>query len=128
MVDRGGLKHVGQSTFMLFVSMEKELRCHLQPSIVSLDTDVKKTAVDSIIANDDVNMYWSILSGNWQEEEAALLIKMLVDHWITIRGFSFASAFMERHKQEHKKSLQKSKGIRKALYEKKADDKNKAEC
>ena len=89
---------------------------------------IQKTAVDSIIANDDVNMYWSILSGNWQEEEAALLIKMLVDHWITIRGFSFASAFMERHKQEHKKSLQKSKGIRKALYEKKVDDKNKAGC
>ena len=127
-MDRGGLKHVGYTTFMLFVSMEKELRCHLQPSNVSNDTDVKKRAVDSIISNDDVLLHWSILSGNWQEEEAGLLITMIIDHWITIRGFSFASAFMERHKQEHKKSLQKSKGIRKALYEKKIDDKNKVEC
>ena len=38
-MDRGGLKHVGYNTFMLYVSMEEEVRCHLQPSIVSLNIE-----------------------------------------------------------------------------------------
>ena len=40
---------------------------------------------------------------------------MIVDLYFTIRGFSFTKSFMERYKQECKKSTQKSKALRKNL-------------
>ena len=40
---------------------------------------------------------------------------MIIDMWITVRGFSFASAWIEKYKSANKKSVQKSKGVRKQL-------------
>ena len=51
----------------------------------------------------------------WEENEADALLHMLVDHWVTIRGYSFASSYVERYKQKQKKTVQKSKGLRKNL-------------
>ena len=48
----------------------------------------------------------------WEENEADALLHMLVDHWVTIRGYSFASSYVERYKQKQKKTVQKSKGLR----------------
>ena len=47
---------------------------------------------------------------------------MIVQHWITVRGFSFVSAFMEKYKQRNEKSTQKSKGLRKTLNVTSADN------
>ena len=65
--------------------------------------------------NDDVQFYWSIVAAEWEEETAQALLKLIVDLWITIRGFSFASAWIEKFKKEQKKFVQKSKGVRKQL-------------
>ena len=35
----------------------------------------------------------------WEEEEASG--ESIVEHWVTIRGFSFTSAFMEKYKLTH---------------------------
>lgn len=40
---------------------------------------------------------------------------MIAEHWLTLRGFSLASAFIEKYKQQAKKNVQKSKGIRNQL-------------
>ena len=40
---------------------------------------------------------------------------MIIEHFMTVEGFSFASGFMELYKQQHKKSTQKVKGLRKTL-------------
>ena len=67
--------------------------------------------------------HWSTISANWEEEEASgELLKSIVEHWVTIRGFSFTSAFMEKYKLTHMKTLQKSKGLRKTLVSKKSGD------
>ena len=59
--------------------------------------------------------YWELISGMWEVEERDTLLQMIIEQWITIRGFSYASAWMECHKQMAKKGVQKSKGIRKKL-------------
>ena len=59
--------------------------------------------------------YWSIISVNWEEETAEVLLCMIVEHWITLRGVSTASALIEKYKQQSKKNVQKSKGVRKRL-------------
>ena len=59
--------------------------------------------------------YWSLLSAGWETEEEQALLSLVTDMWVTIRGFAFVSAWVERHKQLKKKSVQKSKGVRKNL-------------
>lgn len=64
--------------------MEIELQKHL----TTTTTGMKDELIDKIISNDDVQYHWSALAVNW-DEEAEQLIKLIVEHWITIRGFSF---------------------------------------
>ena len=59
-------------------------------------------------------MYCITVSINWGDESTELL-KLIAEQWITIRGFSYASGFMEIYKQNKKETFQKSKGIRKKL-------------
>ena len=68
-----------------------------------------------LIANEDVQFYWSMVSSNWAEETARVLLAMMIDNWIKIRGHSTASAWLEAYKREKKKSVQKSKEVRKQL-------------
>ena len=44
------------------------------------------------------------------------LLKCIVDLFVTVCGFSYASAWIEKHKQSEKKSTQRSKGLRKKIY------------
>ena len=92
--------------------MEMELRSHLQGNAVPVD--FKKT-VRAISTNEDVLFFWSMLATEWEESESEALLPMIVDLWVTLRGFSFASSWMEKYKLAKKKTLQKSKGVRKQL-------------
>ena len=113
-IDRGGLVHVSDMTYMLFTAMEQALRPCLVTMEKSAALDIKE--VSKIIETDEnVLFYWSILSVNWEEGAAEALLCMLVERWITLRGFSSASALMEKYKQQCKKNIQKSKGVRKRL-------------
>lgn len=113
LVDRGGLTHVDDMLFDMFVAMEMEIRRHIGTS--SETSSMRDRAIHGILNNDDVKFYWSMVaSGDWAETESTLL-RMIVNHWVTIRGFSYTGAFMERYKQKNKKTVQKSKGLRKKL-------------
>ena len=62
---------------------------------------------------DDIQFFWSLVSAGWEEEEGQALLEQKVDHYVTVRGFSFASGWIEKYKQAQKKSIQNAKGIRK---------------
>lgn len=76
---------------------------------------VKKQLHDTIITDEDIAFHWSILTIEVEKEEDAVLLGMMVDLFITIRGFSFSKLLMEMYKQEAKKSTQKSKSLRRKL-------------
>jgi hypothetical protein len=114
-IDRGGLIHVGDVTYMLFLSMETELKKHLNADNATSSGGVKDKALYEILKNEDVLFYWEITSINWDNAVSTRLLHLLVEHWITIRGYSFASSFMEKYKQKTKKTTQKSMGIRKTI-------------
>ena len=42
--------------------------------------------------------FWSVVSGEWEEEVGSVLLEMIVNEWVSIRGFSFASAWIEKFK------------------------------
>ena len=113
-VDRGGLKHVSDITYMLFTAMERALRVQLGNKDASALSGIKESST-AICSDEDVLFYWSMLSVNWGEETAQVLLCKIVEHWVTLRGFSHASAFIEKYKQSSKKNIQKSKGVRKRL-------------
>ena len=49
------------------------------------------------------------------EEDTQELLKLIAEDWITTRGFSFTSSFIEHYKREQKKTLEKFKGTRKKI-------------
>ena len=123
-MDRGGLIHVSDSVFNLFVEIEVVLRSQLRASSAAASLGLKEKAIAAILTNHSVLEQWSEFSTNWCKEESDKLLQMIVEHWITVRGFSFTSAFMEAYKQKNKKTVEKSKGLRKNLMGKstKIDD------
>jgi len=108
-IDRGGLTKVNDVTYNVFLSMEMEIRKHLSKEVaISISDKINNL----LVMNDEVQFHWSILSSDWEEECSSTL---LVSQWVNIRGFSFASAWIEEYKTSQKKTTQKSKGIRKKL-------------
>ena len=121
LVDRGGLTRVNDTAFQVFLAMELELRKHLQSQCIpNFKAEVRK----QILENEDVSFYWSILSCDWEVDESQALLELVVDLFLTIRGFSYASAWMEKYKAATAKTLQKSKGFRKTLVATKTSTSN----
>ena len=112
LVDRGGLIHVSDTMYMVFQSMELEF---CQQFTVNTNETHKDVLLEKILTNEDLLSYWSMTSVNWVKEESTELLKMIAEQWITIRGFSSASEFVEMFKKQNKKTVEKSKGIRKCL-------------
>lgn len=114
-MDRGGLIHISDKLFTFFCSVEQELRSHLHGKCASESDGIKEEVIQKVTENEEVVHNWSLVAANWEAEEASVLMDMMVQQWVTIRGFSYASAFLEKYKQKNKKSIQKSKGLRKTL-------------
>ena len=111
-VDRGDLKYITNMVYMLFVSVELVVRKNLQ---TDQPHQILLSVAEKAITDGDVQFYWSIISANWEEEIATVLLRMIVDLWVKIRGHSTARALLEQYKLSKKKSVQKSKEIRKQL-------------
>ena len=72
----------------------------------------------SIMACEDIQFYWLIVTADFEVDEdevQSTLLSMIVELYLTIRGFSFASNWIEQYKQSPKESTQKSKSLRKNL-------------
>ena len=65
-----------------------------------------------ITANEDVRSQWAEVSAECEPEESRILFARITDLWVTMRGFSYASAWMEQWKESTKKSVQKSQPLR----------------
>ena len=59
------------------------------------------------LQNEDLLFQWAILTAEIENEVLTAVLKQLVDLYVTIRGFVFASSCLEFYKQFLKKTLQK---------------------
>ena len=88
-VNRGGL-HVcliGESTAMLFHEIELVIRRFFHMTGMSeVTTDLRERVKGSVLIDEDVLFHWSILTTDIQDEKAKILLMMIVDLFITIRG------------------------------------------
>ena len=115
LVNRGGLIQVSSVLFLLLSAMEQEVKCYLSNMKNKQGRNIKKDLIDAINSSREVQLHWSTLSFEWGPDEARVLFEMIVELWVTMRGFSYVSAWIERHKDSTKKTTQKSKGLRKNI-------------
>ena len=115
-VDRGGLVRVSESVYLLFERIKLLVRSVFNTDMVHRMTEaVRKDLHDTIITDEDVAFHWCMLTVEVEEAKGAVLLGMITDLYITIRGFSFSKSLMEMYKQEVKKCTQKSKSLRQKL-------------
>ena len=108
-VDRGRLIHINNMTFELFLSMEQSIRRCVKAGQELGD------ARSQLKEDENILFYWSILTANQSNDVSTTILEMVVDLWITVRGFSLAGAWMKEYKITQKKTTQKSNALRKQL-------------
>ena len=115
-IDRGGLVKITDSAFQFFYAVEFSLRRHLHISNTSkMDTKFQSKVLNSLVTDDDILFQWC-LTGQTEEPSSASCMELIVQKWVTVRGFSFASSIMEIYKQKNKKGTEKSKSMRTKLF------------
>ena len=88
LIDRGGLWHVSDFTYDLFLAMENQVRLDFNMNNGSLtkQTNWKELVVGKVLENKDVKFQWWLLSVEHDSEiSQRLLGKMVVLH-VTARG------------------------------------------
>ena len=109
LIDRGGLCHVKDETYQLFYAMELLVRQHLTIQGVGKLTSGSRPEIEkNVLKDEEVLFAWEIASVELDDITGTTLLKMIVQLWLTIRGFSFAGAFIEQYKNTTKKGLQRS--------------------
>ena len=79
--------------YLLFEGIELIIRSiHNTDTVRTMMEGVKKQLHDTIITDEDIAFHWSILIGEVEKEEGAVLLGMMVNLFITIRGFSFSKS------------------------------------
>ena len=72
--------------------------------------------IKEVVQSDDIQFYWIICFNIDDEQVCDTLLLMITELYLTMRGFAYASIWIERYKQEAKKTTQRSKSLRKDLY------------
>ena len=76
-VDRGGLRHVREGTYMLFSAMEEEVREHFQMGYVRDMKEDCKEKITAAVKDDDVLFHWCMLTTETTEDDAQEVLEML---------------------------------------------------
>ena len=109
-VDRGGLWYVTYAAHQFFCSTEYSLRQYLHVTNAHLmDNTFRSKLTKMVTEDDDVQFSWTIAAAasSMEGDIVDLAFEAILNLYITIRGFSFATSILEMYKQEAKKGTQK---------------------
>ena len=62
----------------------------------------KDKLISRLVSSEDVQFYWYIATADFDigdEKPHSELLKYIIDLFVTVRGFAFASSWIEKHKQ-----------------------------
>lgn len=112
-IDRGGLIYITNSTFQCLCAIEYALRRHMcLKHAHEFNTKNKEKMAKSVENDEDVQFHWTMVSVEMDDDISDKLLHLIIDKWITIRGFSFAMSIMEMYKLQEKQGTQKLKRLR----------------
>ena len=104
-VDRGGLVHISEDAFRFFLAVEYATRRNLRvPNAISMDENFHNKLTNLVVEDSDVQFHWCQTAVE-DEDAGELVMKKLVEKWITVRGFSFTNSILEQYKQKIRKQL-----------------------
>ena len=113
-INRGGLWQVNEDVFQTFMIIEEIVREELCLEKCVYETK-KAQIIQKVVTNDDVLHQWSFCMSDAGENVSNAILHKVVELYITIRGFAFASSCVELYKQSSKKALSKKKALRTEL-------------
>jgi len=105
LMDRGGLWYLKETTYSLFVSIEEETRESLK-MLLHPTSKCKEKVIKTITNNKNVLFYWLIATADFDiddHEVHDILLTMIMELYVTMRGYSYTSSWMEKFKQSTKK-------------------------
>ena len=112
-IDRGALFRVSDSFYCLFGLVEANLRSFLPEQLSTSPNSSKEEIVAAIVSDEDILRQWNELSSTMQSRDIAVsLLHELVVLWLTMRGFSMCSLWMEQYKRAKKAKTKKSRSLR----------------
>jgi len=121
-VNRGGLYEVNDDVFLLFNAIEKAMQVKLMSHLEkgtnppSQQSSGKEEIIQCMLSDSNVLFYWDIVSYSIQDDGNRLeLLSHIARTWLTIRGFSITSQWMEQYKSMPSADNKKKKGLRKEL-------------
>ena len=94
--------------------MKEEIRQKLtKDSASKLKEGTKAEIIDGLLQNEDLLFQWCfVVRTTVDDESSPILLKQIVELYLTVKGFAFATSCLELYKQAHKKHCK-----RKKLYE-----------
>jgi len=80
----------------------------------------RKSSIVKNIISEEVEFYWLIAQADFDvgdEDTYKTLLQKIVELYLTVRGFSYASNLVEKYKQLTSKGTKKSKAFCRELYD-----------
>ena len=115
-IDRGALVYISNVAHQFLCAIEYCMRRHMQVDKSREMSDTFRQDLSTrVLEDDDVRFHWVIVSCGMEDDISESLLESIIYLYITIRGFSFASAILERYKREIKKGTQKAKTLRQSI-------------
>ncbi len=125
--NRGGLLLVNDQTFTFFVAIERVTQTYLPKYCSNNDGNTKTILIKMITEDSDVQFFWTLISQDIDDEDTAIdLLDCIASMWITVRGFSLASTWLEKYKKDKKINLAKKKALRKEIKKNSGTEKTDA--
>lgn len=120
-VDRGGLFHVSNTVYDLFLflemSVDEELTSIFKAKGKGIEK-VRREKLDWLCENEEVQLVWGMLTDTLEETDEDFnqdLLKEIASLWITTRGYSKAHVVKEDYKRAKATSTKGKHSLRKEL-------------
>lgn len=112
LIDRGGLYHINNDVFKLFVDIELIVRRHLDIRTCTPDTSIQALIRCQVVASKPILTRWEDIIAtdipSKYEKYSIELLEKIVFLWVTIRGYSFAKGWTMKFERKYKKGTRKS--------------------
>jgi hypothetical protein len=114
--DGGGLCfHISELCFELFYDIEMAVYEKLNSNFVRKEK-ITTAEIENVAFHDtDVRQIWSHCSIDMTTEQSNETLLTIIKEFITLRGHSLTSKYMEQYKQTKQKQVRKQKGTRSSL-------------
>ena len=115
-INRGGLFNVNDEVYQFFMEVELSVYPLLRWQLDAHGEKKNKEELLRIIQQDENVLFsWMVITVDLSNDDSKILLRDIIQWWITIRGFSLASRFMEEYKEATKQTMRGKKSLRKEL-------------